>query len=100
MARFEEALQWWVLRGKRARRQCWARMPEYTRATPPMFYERVWQVWLSEGSLVQGWGGQIGFALAPDDPIRDGTGYTPSDEDRVANDWEVFERHPKLLPRS
>ena len=42
----------------------------------------------AKGSLVQGWGGQIGMALDPLDPIRDGTLYTPSDADRVATDWE------------
>ncbi len=88
-----------VYAGKRARRSVWANIPAFTETTPPMQRNRIWRIWLtpdwrgkenwSQG-LVQGWGGQIGFQLAPDDPIRDGTLYTASDEDRIAKDWELL----------
>ena len=42
---------------------------------------------------MQGWGNQIGMELASDDPIRDGTTYSASDDDRVADDWELFEKN-------
>jgi len=96
MARFEDAIQW-VMNGGRARRRCWAKVPEYTRATPPIAYDRTWRIWLSDasGAIMQGWGGQIGFAIPPDDPIKDGTYYTASDTDRLADDWELFEKRGK-----
>lgn len=92
MAKFEDAIQW-VLSGSRVRRGCWARVPEYTRATPPIAYERSWRIWQGGSGIMQGWGGQTGMALDADDPIRDGTYYQASDDDRVANDWELIERH-------
>lgn len=90
--KFEDALGW-VLNGGRARRAVWAKVPCYTRATPPLGFNRMWRIWKSDstGQIMQGWGGQIGMELAPDDPIRDGTDYIPTDADRVADDWEVFE---------
>lgn len=93
MARFEDAIQW-LIDGGIARRRCWARIPQYTQATPPMMYEKMWRIWQNPdvGGLVQGWGGQIGMQLDPGDPIRDGTNYQASDEDRVATDWELLER--------
>ena len=93
MARFEDAIQW-LMNGGCARRSCWAKVSEYTRATPPMAYERSWRIWQESdaGGIMQGWGGQIGAQLDPDDPIRDGTYYAPSDADRVAFDWELFEK--------
>lgn len=91
MARFEDAIQF-VMSGGQARRRCWAKVPEYTRATPPISYDKQWRIWFSKdgGSIMQGWGGQVGFALSPDDPIRDGAYYTASNEDRVADDWELM----------
>ena len=96
MARFEDAIQW-VMNGGRARRQCWAKIPEHTRATPPIAFDRTWRIWLSDASgvIMQGWGGQIGFAIPPDDPIKDGTYYTASDGDRLADDWELFDKREK-----
>ena len=95
MPRFEDAIQW-VMNGGLARRRCWAKVPEYTRATPPLAYDRMWRIWRSYGSegdqIFQGWGGQTGMQLSPDDPIKDGTYYTASDDDRIADDWELFER--------
>ena len=91
MARFEDAIKW-VMNGGRARRGCWAKVPEYTRATPPIAYDRMWRIWQSDSSIMQGWGGQIGMQLDPDDPIGDGTYYTPIDADRVADDWELIEK--------
>lgn len=92
MSRFEDAIVW-MMSGGKARRRCWAKVSEYTRATPPIAYERVWRVWQqpNAGGFMQGWGGQTG-ACPPDDPIRDGTYYTPSDDDRIATDWELFEK--------
>lgn len=96
MAKFEDAIQG-VMNGFRARRRCWAKVPEYTRATPPIAYERYWRIWQERdaggivGSIVQGWGGQIGFTLPPDDPIRDGTYYKASNDDRIADDWELID---------
>jgi hypothetical protein len=89
MARFEDAVRW-VIGGARARRRCWATVSKYTRSTPPVAYEQIWRIWWSDstGSIMQGWGGQIGAELPPDDPIRDGSYYKPSDDDRVADDWE------------
>jgi hypothetical protein len=89
MPRFEDAIQY-VMNRSRARRSCWASMPEYTRATPPIAYERQWRIWSSDGQIMQGWGGQIGMELGADDPIRDGTYYQASDEDRIADDWELM----------
>lgn len=93
MARFETAIQW-VMSGGRARRTCWAKVPEYTRATPPIAYDRTWCIWLSDdsGSIMQGWGGQIGIEIPFDNPIKDGTYYQASDDDRLASDWELFEK--------
>lgn len=93
MARFEDAIQW-VMNGGRARRACWAKIPTFTLTTPPIAHEKMWRIWQNSdiGGIVQGWGGQIGTQLAPDDPIRDGTYYTPSDEDRTASDWELFDK--------
>lgn len=93
MPRFEDAIIW-MMNGGRARRKCWAKVPEYTRATPPIAYERTWRVWQQPdaGGFMQGWGGQIGMQLDADDPIRDGTYYTPSDDDRLATDWELLEK--------
>jgi hypothetical protein len=93
MSRFEDAIQW-VMNGGRARRRCWAKVPEYTRATPPIAYDRTWRIWLSDSSqsIMQGWGAQIGMEIAADDPIKDGTYYKPSDDDRIACDWELFEK--------
>lgn len=91
MARFEDAIQW-VMNGGRARRRCWAHVMEYTQETPPMAYERRWRIWLSDssGAIMQGWGGQIGFEVTG--PIKDGTYYQASDADRIADDWEMFEK--------
>ena len=89
MAKFEDAIQW-AMNGGRVRRSCWAKVSEYTRATPPISYYKQWRIWMSEGSLVQGWGGQIGFELPYNEPIRDGTYYKPSDGDRIADDWELI----------
>jgi hypothetical protein len=90
MARFEDAIMF-VQNGGRARRKCWANVVEFTRTTPPLNFERRWHIWMQSdvGGIVQGWGGSIGGA-ADDDPIRDGTGYSPSDEDRTAFDWELI----------
>lgn len=90
MAQFEEAIQF-VMTGGKARRACWARVPEYTQATPPISYERTWRIWSVGSQIVQGWGGQVGALLATDDPIRDGTSYRPTDEDRTAVDWELMQ---------
>ena len=74
-------------------------MPAFTQATPPIQHNQVWRIWLSSdwllkddwiNGVMQGWGGQIGMMLDPGDPIRDGTCYTPSNEDRVATDWELL----------
>jgi hypothetical protein len=89
--RFEDAIQH-VMNGGRSRRKCWAKVPEYTRATPPISYNRMWRIWFSKdaAAIMQGWGGQIGFARAADDPVNDGTYYVASDEDRIATDWELL----------
>lgn len=91
MARFEDAIEF-VLNGGRARRACWAKVTLYTQTTPPMNYERLWRIWManSTGQIAQGWGGQVGALLDATDPIRDGTNYQPSDDDRIADDWELF----------
>jgi len=92
MARFEDAIQW-VMNGGRARRACWADVSEYTRSTPPMATRRRWRIWQGEyGEFFQGWGGQIGAVIPSDDPIKDGTYYQASDDDRLAGDWELFEK--------
>ena len=90
MARFEEALGY-VLNGGRARRQCWAEVTDYTRTTPPLKTFRRWHIWQQPdvGGLINGWGGSIGGA-ADDDPVRNGMGYSPSDDDRMATDWELL----------
>jgi hypothetical protein len=93
VAKFEDAIQW-MMAGAAARRACWASVPEYTRATPPMARKRQWRVWMSgdSGSIMQGWGGQIGMQLDAGDPIRDGTYYSATDDDRTAADWEMLEK--------
>jgi len=93
VARFEDAIQW-VMNGARVRRRSWAKVLEYTRTTPPISYDRTWRIWLSDdsGSIMQGWGGQIGAILPSDDPVRDGTYYAASDDDRIADDWELLEK--------
>jgi hypothetical protein len=84
------------MNGGRARRHCWATITEYTQATPPLRQERYWRIWMADtSSIVQGWGGQIGSQIAADDPIKDGTYYKPTDDDRIANDWELLERLQK-----
>lgn len=91
MGRFEDAIQW-VMNGGRARRACWARVTEYTQTTPPLNRERLWHIWLFDtGNIVQGWGGQVGANLGPDEPIRDGVSYQPSNDDRIADDWELLQ---------
>jgi hypothetical protein len=87
MARFEDAIQW-VMNNGRARRRCWATVQEYTRTTPPLNCERRWRIWMSDYGIMQGWGNQIGGTIDPNEPIRDGTNYKPSDADRLADDWE------------
>ena len=93
MPRFEDAIVW-MLNGGRARRAGWAKVPMYTQATPPLTYHRTWRVWQQPdvGGFIQGWGGQMGMQLDPADPIMDGTYYTPSDDDRIASDWELIEK--------
>ena len=88
MARFEEAILY-LANGGRARRKCWANVMEYTRATPPMNFERRWHIWMTDSGIVNGWGGSIGGA-ADGEPIRNGMVYLPSDEDRIAYDWELL----------
>lgn len=89
MSRFEDAILW-VRNGGRARRHAWAKVTEYTRTTPPLNYERCWHIWLADvGSIINGWGGSIGGA-ADDDSIRDGDVYSPKNEDRIADDWELL----------
>ena len=85
--KFEEAIAL-ALNGTHVRRACWANVPTYTQATPPMQFYKTWRVFASGVSLVNGWGGSIGGA--PDgDPIRNGMLYSASDADRIADDWEV-----------
>lgn len=95
---FEEALTA-VSWGRRVRRACWANKSAFTRTTPPIQCNQVWRIWLPSDwcgrdnwstGIVQGWGGQIGAMLDDDDPIRDGTGYQPTNEDRTAIDWELL----------
>lgn len=93
MARFEDAIRW-VMNGGRARRKCWANISEYTRATPPISYERKWHIWMPSGdkvNIINGWGGQVGSIIDDTDPIRDGQGFSPTDDDRVADDWELMD---------
>lgn len=92
MARFEDAIQW-LVKGGRARRKVWADIPDYTSSTPPLAIRRRWHIRMDmdNGGFINGWGGSIG-AAADGDPIRDGMGYRPTDEDRVAQDWELYER--------
>ena len=54
----------------------------------------MWRIWQQPdaGGIMQGWGGQIGAELNPLDPIRDGTYYSPNDEDRIADDWELIDK--------
>lgn len=89
MARFEDAIMW-VMSGARVRRRVWASVNSFTQSTPPLAIKQQWRIWCIDGEqIIGGWGGQVGAALAPDDPIRDGCMYRPSDEDRLATDWEV-----------
>lgn len=95
MSRFEDAMLWIVNRhGAFARRKVWADMPDYTRSTPPLAVRRRWIIWQDgdNGTIINGWGGVVGGDLEDGDPIRDGTAYRPTDEDRVAQDWELCER--------
>jgi hypothetical protein len=97
MARFEDAIRWVSNANARgvvcARRAIWADIPEYTRTTPPLNYRRRWHIWMAadDGNIIAGWGGVVGGDLEPGDPIRDGGGYRPTDEDRTALDWELWE---------
>lgn len=87
--RFEDAL-YYLMDGGRVRRACWAVIVDYTRTTPPRKTERVWRIWREEdGNVVGGWGGSVGGA-AIGDPVRDGSVYLATDEDRFATDWEIL----------
>ena len=88
---FEDAIRF-VQNGGRARRYVWASVTEYTRTTPPLTRQRQWHIWASDssGSIINGWGGQVGMELPQGEPIRDGQLYSPSNEDRVATDWELM----------
>ena len=90
MARFEDAMAF-VMRGGRARRAIWASVRDYTRSTSQLQLERRWHIWQDgdNGGLINGWGGSIGGAL-DGDPIRDGMLYSPTDEDRLATDWQLM----------
>lgn len=68
-------------------------MPGFTSTTPPIATRRRWHIWQEGdlGTIIQGWGGCVGADLAPGETIRDGTGYRATDEDRVAQDWELYE---------
>lgn len=81
----------WIRNGGKARRKCWTVVTEYTQSTPPLKFDRYWRIWMSETQIIQGWGGQIGARLETNDPIRDGTYYQATNEDRTANDWELID---------
>ncbi len=92
MARFEDAIRW-VQNGGVARRNAWASIPEYTNSTPPLNCQRQWKIWqIDSCNIINGWGGQVGAMLDEGDPIRDGQGYSPTDDDRLAADWELLEK--------
>ena len=79
-------------KGGRMRRSCW-----------PKRDGLVWHIWhhddvgdqsTYEGGLCQGWGGQIGWehaeiVLVNGDQLRDGTMYSSTEGDRLAQDWEI-----------
>lgn len=90
--RFEEAICW-VMKGGYARRQIWADIPDYTQSTPPLAINRRWHIWrdMDNDGIYAGWGGSIGLDVEPGNPIRDGCGYEPTDEDRIAQDWELYD---------
>jgi hypothetical protein len=89
-ARFEDAIRW-VLNGGFARRKVWASVTDYTRSTPPLGVSRRWHIWRTDNDdIIAGWGGSIG-ATENGDPVRDGMLYAPTDEDRTAHDWELYQ---------
>jgi hypothetical protein len=90
VSKFEDAIMF-VMNGGRARRSIWAAVQDYTRSTPPMQMVRRWHIWQQPdvGGIINGWGGSIGGA-DDGDPVRNGMGYSPTNEDRIANDWELL----------
>lgn len=101
-------------RGRQFRRACWPRRqrlaviyPRIDELRPANLEqtELVWHIWhvddagdqsTFEGGLVQGWGGQMGAEGAEvvsvnGDDRRDGTMYTPTEGDRLADDWEPLD---------
>ncbi len=89
--KFEEALREVWVNGRSVRRSIWATVSDYTKTTPPLQVNRTWKVFAYDGRLINGWGGSVGGA-PEGDPIRDGMLYTPSNEDKIAVDWELTDK--------
>jgi hypothetical protein len=100
-------------KGGRMRRSCWPTRNRPLQALhpridelPPLLElpaEMRWHIWhrddvgdqsTYEGGLCKGWGGQMGWenaevVLVNGDELRDGTMYTPTEGDKLAQDWEI-----------
>jgi hypothetical protein len=87
-------------RQQRVRRKIWADVTIITDTMPPLNRRRVWHLFMQsldfigedfwKGGIINGWGGSIGCA-EDGAIIRDGMTYSPTNDDRTANDWELVE---------